>query len=227
MNTAPYQLVIGDKNLSSWSLRPWLAMMATGIPFQEINITLRQPTTRDRILQYSPSGKVPLLKRGDLAVWDSLAIIEFLAGRHPEKTLWPADENARAIARSVSAEMHSGFYALRREMPMELLSEHPFPDVSSNVREDINRIIAIWRFCRAAYGDGGPYLFGGFSAADAMFAPVVTRFKTYNVPLADFGDDGAADAYCRTIAEHPAMQIWRQGAEKETSPQLPAASPFH
>ncbi len=226
MDTAPYQLVIGDKNLSSWSLRPWLAMMAADIPFEEINIRLRTPATPNLILQHSPSGKIPVLKLGDFVVWDSLAIIEFLAGRHPEKALWPADEKARAIARSVSAEMHSGFYALRSEMPMELLATHPFPGISSNARQDIARIVEIWRFCRSRYGLTGPYLFGAFSGADAMFAPVVTRFKTYGVPLAEFGDDGTAQAYCETITAHPAMQIWCQGAEKEAGPNLPAASPF-
>ncbi len=226
MDDKLYKLVIGNKNWSSWSLRPWVAMTAAGIPFEEISIPLRRMESRSLILEHSPSGTVPALKTPDLTIWDSLAIIEFIAERHPSARLWPEDAGARAFARSISAEMHSGFYLLRREMPMEVLSMYPTPDISDGVKVAIRRIVDIWKTTRAEYGVDGPYLFGAFSAADAMYAPVTTRFQTYNVNLADFGDDGSASAYARAVLEHPAMQLWCDGAKSEQVGPLPSGSSF-
>ena len=215
MTATDYTLVIGDKKFSSWSLRPWLAMCQAGIPFTEERIRLRQPTSKAAILGHSPSGKVPALKTDGLVVCDSLAILEYLAERHPEAGLWPRDAAARALARSISAEMHSGFVTLRNEMSMELLASLPTPPIGDALAGDISRIVAIWRDMRRRYGDGEPYLFGTFSNADAMFAPVVTRFRTYGVDLAAFGDDGSAAAYSATILALPAMAKWTEGAEAE------------
>ena len=215
MPAANYTLVIGDKNLSSWSLRPWLALKHCGIPFAEERVRLRQPESRATILRHSPSGKVPALRCGTLIVFDSLAILEFVAERHPELGLWPRDADARALARSISAEMHAGFAALRNEMSMDLLARLPTPPIGEALATDIRRIVAIWREARAQFGTAGPFLFGTFSNADAMFAPVATRFRTYGVDLARFGDDGTAGAYVHTILDVPAMAAWTEGAEAE------------
>jgi len=211
-----YTLVIGDKNLSSWSLRPWLAMRQCGIPFAEECIRLRQPDSRAEILRHSPSGKVPALKVRTGVVWDSLAILDYLAERHPEHKLWPQDEEARAAARSIAAEMHAGFATLRNDMPMDLLNRLPSSPMSAALEVDIRRIAAIWKGTRARFGDGGPFLFGAFSNADAMYAPVATRFRTYGVDLARFGDDGTgAAAYAEAILALPAMAEWTEGAKDE------------
>jgi glutathione S-transferase len=210
-------LVIGNRNYSSWSLRPWLAMKAHGIAFDEKRIHLYAAGSKEEILRYSPAGKVPTLLIDDgQAIWDSLAILEYLAEKHPEKPFWPRDNNARSEARSVSAEMHSGFATLRNEMSMELLARLPSPPIGEVLEADIRRIVAIWRDHRRAYGTIGPFLFGEFCNADAMFAPVMTRFRTYGVDLARFGDDDKAQGYADTILALPAMAEWTRGAEKET-----------
>jgi glutathione S-transferase len=214
-----YTLVIGDKNLSSWSLRPWIALKACGIPFAEECIRLRQPDSRAEILRHSPSGKVPALKTRTGVVWDSLAILEYLAERHPERRLWPQDEEARAAARCISAEMHSGFVTLRNDMSMDLLAKLPCPPISEALEADIRRVAAIWHDARSRFGTGGPFLFGTFSNADAMFAPVATRFRTYAVDLSRFGDDGAASAYAEALLALPAMGEWTEGAKKEVRAQ--------
>jgi glutathione S-transferase len=187
-----YTLVIGDKNLSSWSLRPWLALKQCGIPFAEERVRLRQPESKAAILRHSPSGKVPAFKTEWGVIWDSLAILEFLAERHAECALWPQEVEARAAARSISAEMHAGFFTLRNEMSMDLLGRLKSPPIEGALEADIRRIVAIWKDTRAHFGTGGPFLFGAFSNADAMYAPVATRFRTYGVDLARFGDDGTA-----------------------------------
>ncbi|MDX2265731.1 MAG: glutathione S-transferase family protein [Hyphomicrobiales bacterium] len=222
-----YRLIIGNKNWSSWSLRPWLAMKAFGVPFEEVNVPLRRTDSKALILQHSPSGKVPALKAGEVSVWDSLAIIEFVAERHAPAPFWPGDPRARAVARSIAAEMHAGFYALRREAPMEVLAQHPTPDFSDDARADIRRIVEIWRLARAAHGANGPFLFGAFSAADAMFAPVATRFKTYGVDLAAFGDDGFGLAYRDAILATPEMAEWIAGAAAEEAGRRPQGSAFN
>jgi glutathione S-transferase len=215
MSKDGYTLFIGDKNLSSWSLRPWIAMKHCGIPFAEERIRLRQPESRTAILRHSPSGRVPALKTDGFVVFDSLAILEFLAERHPELQLWPPEAEARALARSISAEMHSGFVALRNDMSMELLARLPTPPIGDELARDISRIVAIWRETRVKYGVGGPFLFGAFTCADAMYAPVATRFRTYGVDLVAFGDDGNAASYAETILALPEMVEWTAGAEGE------------
>lgn len=216
MTATNYTLVIGDKNISSWSLRPWLALKQCGIPFTEERIRLRQPDSRAEILRHSPAGKVPVLKTRTGVVWDSLAILEYLAERHPQHKLWPDNEEARAAARSISAEMHSGFATLRNDMPMDLLSTLPSPPLSAALEADIRRIAAIWKDTRARFGQGGPFLFGAFSNADAMYAPVATRFRTYGVDLAAFGDDGNAASYGATILAMPEIAEWTEGAMRQS-----------
>jgi glutathione S-transferase len=215
MTGTGYTLVIGDKNFSSWSLRPWLALKHCGIPFEEERIRLRQPDSKAEILRQSPAGKVPALKTRLGVVFESLAILEYLAERHPEHGLWPQDEEARAAARSISAEMHAGFATLRTNMSMDLLGRLPSPPVSAALEADIRRIAAIWKDARARFGTGGPFLFGAFSNADAMYAPVATRFRTYGVDLDRFGDDGTGVAYAAAILALPAMAEWTQEAETE------------
>lgn len=215
MSDKRYRLVIGNKNWSSWSLRPWLAMRRARIAFDEINIRLRRPESKAEILKHSPSGMVPTLIDGPLAVWDSLAILEYLAEQHPEAQLWPREAEARAMARCVSAEMHSGFSALRQNCSMELLARNPLPSLPPEVEADVRRIIALWKECRTRFGAGGPFLFSGFSAADAMYAPVCSRFRTYVPSLLAYGDDGTAAAYVETIFAMPEMAQWAEGARAE------------
>ncbi len=209
------QLVIGDKFASSWSLRPWLVLKAIGQPFEEIPVKLRQPGTAEAIARYSPSGKVPALIDGDLVIWDSLAISEYLADRFPEAKLWPEDREARAIARAVSAEMHAGFASLRGELSMDLNMHTRVAEISEMTRDDIRRIVRMWTDVRGRYGKDGPFLFGAWSIADAFYTPVATRFRTYGVRLTDFGDLGAAGAYCEVLLEQPAFREWEAGARAE------------
>jgi glutathione S-transferase len=210
-----YRLVIGNKNTSSWSLRPWLAMRNAGIPFVEVNIDLRAAAAKAHILAHSPSGKVPALISDGEVIWDSLAIVEFLAEAHPKAGLWPAAPIARAMARSVSAEMHSGFPSLREQCPMDFLARAPKSDLSAEVAAEVRRIVSIWRDCRHRFGADGPFLFGQFSAADAMYAPVASRFRTYLPDLALHGDDGTAQSYVDTLFALPAMLQWDREAETE------------
>lgn len=205
------KLVIGDRNYSSWSLRPWLAAKQAGLPFEEVSIRLRQAGTKTEIFKHSPSGKVPCLMDGEVTVWDSLAICEYLAELSP--ALWPLDRAARAEARSVSAEMHSGFSALRQSMPMEIHASKPYEGRSAEVATDIARIVAIWESCRSRYAASGPFLFGAFSVADAMFAPVVWRFLTYAIELPP-----ASRAWVEAMCALPAMKEWQAGALAENHP---------
>lgn len=211
-----YTLVIGNKNTSTWSLRPWVALRAAGIPFAETKINLRDTDAKQQILRHSPSGKVPALITDGTVIWDSLAIIEFIAESHPEAQMWPSDRMTRAHARAVSAEMHSGFQALRQECPMDFMGRFPRETLSEACAADVRRIVDIWGSCRKAYGAGGPFLFGPFTAADAMYAPVVSRFLTYVPNLATYGDTGAAAAYVAAMLAHPALQAWEAGAREET-----------
>lgn len=211
-------LIIGNKRLSSWSLRPWLLLTHAGIPFREDLIILFRDDHRQTLTEKSPSALVPALKDGALTIWDSLAIAEYINDRFPEKNLWPADPSARAIARSVSAEMHSGFQALRTVWPMYATRRNLAHLTTGGVKRDIARIIKIWTECRTNYGADGPFLFGAFSIADAMYAPVVSRFMTYG-PIA--APDLVLD-YMKTIDELPAMRAWIADAEKEPAPPLGA-----
>jgi glutathione S-transferase len=203
-------LVIGNKNYSSWSMRPWLLMRQQCIEFDEVQIPLRQPDSLERKLAYSPAGKVPILLDGDLRIWDSLAIVEYLAEKFPEKQLWPADSEALALARSVSAEMHAGFASLRSHMPLNCRAHRPAAGRGPGVQEEIDRICEIWRECRVRYGAAGEFLFGDFTAADAMFAPVASRFQTYGVEL-----DRDAAEYAQAILAMPAVRDWIEAAHGE------------
>jgi len=203
-------LVIGNKSYSSWSMRPWLVLRQAGIPFEEVRIPLYVPGSEAELSKWSPSGKVPALHDGDICVWDSLAICEYLHERFPEHELWPADAAVRAVARSVSAEMHAEFGALREHMSMNIRARYPGQGRTSECLADIERILAIWTDCRARFGNGGDFLFGRFGIADAMFAPVVLRFQTYGVAL-----ESAARAYADAIRALPAMQAWVADAMAE------------
>jgi glutathione S-transferase len=206
------KLVIGNKNYSSWSMRPWLAMRASDIPFEEIFIPLyTDQADKDRILSVTRSGKVPALIDGDLTVWDSLAIIEYLAERFPDAKLWPQDRASRAHARSISAEMHSGFMALRNECGMNLHRPIGAITLSADARANIARVEEIWSGCRERYGKLGPYLFGAFSGADAMYAPVVHRFRTYAIEVGP-----QVKAYMETMMALPAFAEWTRAGLAET-----------
>jgi glutathione S-transferase len=207
---AELAITIGNKNYSSWSMRGWLALKATGAAFDEEVIPLDEPGTRAEILKHSPSGRLPALKHGELVVWDSLAICEYLAEVFPAARLWPADAAARAVARSVSAEMHSGFQALRSHWPMNIRSSFPARGVTPEVQADLLRIQAIWKDCRKHFGEGGPFLFGSFGNADCMYAPVVSRFRTYKAEL-----EAEAQAYVDAVWAHPAVQEWAATAANE------------
>jgi glutathione S-transferase len=208
-------LHIGNKKYSSWSLRPWLALKHTGAPFAEVLIPLDQPETKSAIGRSSPSGRVPVLRHGDVIVWESLAICEHLAEVFPAARLWPQDPVARAHARAVSSEMHAGFTDLRRHLPMDLGRRWPLGDRLVRAEADIARVCAIWRECREHFGkrgvnDAGDFLFGGFTIADAMYAPVTTRFLTYGVPL-----DPVCAAYVEAMSRWPAMREWAEAARAE------------
>ncbi len=203
-------LVIAYKLYSSWSMRPWLLMRHLGIAFDEIVIPLDRPDTRARVLEHSPAGKVPILKDGDVTVWESLAIMEYVA-ETAGAPVWPEDGKARAMARAVAAEMHAGFGALRSACPMNLGKRYPSRDRGEAVARDVARFEAIVRDARARFGAGGPFLFGAFSAADAMYAPLATRLDTYSIPV-----DPATRAYVDAILGLPAFREWRAAALRET-----------
>lgn len=205
-------LVIGSKNYSSWSLRPWLVMKESGLEFNEILIPLYTPESSSKIRQYSPSGKVPVLLHETQTVWDSFAICEYLAEAFPNKHLWPEDKAARAFARSISAEMHSGFANLRENMPMNCRAKYPGKGLAPGVQQDIDRITSIWQYSRHNFGVGGNFLFGNFTIADAFFAPVVLRFVTYDVQL-----DAISQNYLKAVLALSAMQEWLKAAENETN----------
>ncbi|MFZ6721503.1 glutathione S-transferase family protein [Undibacterium sp. Ji49W] len=207
---AGLRLIIGNKNYSSWSMRPWVAMKAFGIPFEEIRIVLQQPDTTTRIAEYSAAGRVPVLLAGDITVWDSLAICEYLAEQFSILNLWPEDVAARATARSICAEMHSGFSSLRSDMPMDIRASLPGKGRTIGSQADIGRISEIWEDCLSLYG-AHEFLFGDFSIADAFYAPVVMRFRTYGVSLAP-----ALQAYTERVLAHPAVAQWVREALLET-----------
>lgn len=207
------KLVIGNKNYSSWSMRPWLALRANRIAFEEVFIPLYtdDPADKQRILSFSHSGKVPALIDGDLTIWDSLAIIEYVAEKFPDAGLWPEDRASRAHARSISAEMHSGFVPLRSECGMNLHRPVRAVALSDDARANIARIQEIWLGCRQRYRKHGPFLFGAFGAADAMFAPVVHRFRTFAIEV-----EPATREYMDTMMALPAFQEWTRAGLAET-----------
>ena len=211
---ADFTVVIGNKNYSSWSLRGWLMARIAGIEFDEVVIPLDLPETQTAIRKHSPSGRVPVLLHRGLAVWESLAIAEYLNDLKPEAGLWPPSAAARAHARSISSEMHAGFVELRNNMPMNIRASYPGKGMTPGVRADIERITGLWRDCRkrfaGAFQKDDGFLFGNFSAADAMYAPVVTRLRTYDVKL-----DTDGEAYCNAVLNHPAMKDWIGAAKHE------------
>lgn len=208
------KLVIANKCHSSWSFRPWLLMTQFGIPFEEVLIpfgpTFDDPTWHRAISVYTPAGKVPVLLDGDVQVWESLAIIDHIADTHPDLPIWPRERAARAMARSISAEMHAGFGALRNACPMNFGKVHPARDRGEKVAHDVARICDLWRTARERHGGEGPFLFGAFSAADAMFAPVVSRFVTYSITV-----DPVSTAYMDAIQSTKGYQAWRMSAHAE------------
>lgn len=208
--TREFTLVIGNKNYSSWSLRGFLAARAAGVAFDEVLVRLSEPGSRDELLKHSPAGRVPVLKHGARVIWDSLAIIEYLAEIRPDAELWPADPAARAHARSICAEMHAGFQALRARMPMNLRKSLPGKGRGRDVALDIERVLAIWTDGRARHGALGPFLFGRFGAADVMYTPVATRFRTYAVEL-----DDVSQAYVDAVLMRPDFVEWHEAALEE------------
>jgi glutathione S-transferase len=208
---AKLQLIIANKNYSSWSLRPWLAMAMAGLDFDETLILLDTPDTKKQIAEHSKAGRLPILRHGKVTVWETLAILEYLAETFPEKSLWPKAKAARAAARAISNEMHAGFSGLRNACPMNLRRPQKPVTLNDETRADIARIEEIWRDCRKTYGKGGKFLFGKFCNADAMFAPVVTRFETYAIPVAK-----DTRAYMDAVLATKAFQKWRSAALKET-----------
>jgi glutathione S-transferase len=207
------KLIIGNKNYSSWSMRPWLALRANTIPFEEVFVPLYTgvKADKDRILSFTHSGKVPALVDGDTTVWDSLAIIEYLAEKFPEARLWPEDRASRAHARSISAEMHSGFMPLRNECGMNLHRPVGPVPLSDDARANVARIQDIWADCHTRYGKLGPFLFGHFTGADAMFAPVVHRFRSYAIPVRP-----EAQHFADAMMSLPAFQEWTRDGLAET-----------
>jgi len=204
------RLVIGNKNYSSWSLRPWIAMTVAGIPFEEEVVPLHTPEFKQRVGALSPTGKVPVLIDGDVRIWESLAMLEYLHERFPQAKLWPEDPQARAHARAVANEMHAGFVPLRRACPMNLWRPVTAPVLPADVRANVARIDALWSDCRARVGAGGPFLFGAFGAADAMYAPVVARFHTYGIRVSP-----QARAYMEAVRSLPAWRAWYDAAVRE------------
>jgi glutathione S-transferase len=204
-------LVIGNKNYSSWSLRPWIAMKAAGIPFEETVISLDAPDFKVRVAKVSGTGKVPVLIDGEVQVWESLAILEYLAEKFPRALLWPTGAGARAHARAVASEMHAGFLPLRRHLPMNFCRPVKPRALDDEVAANVMRIDAMWSACRARYGAAGPFLFGAFGAADAMYAPVVSRFRTYAIQVGT-----VSRAYMEAVMALPAWAEWRTAARRET-----------
>lgn len=205
------KLIIGNKNYSSWSFRPWIAMRLAGIPFEEELYALYEPGSREKIMQYSPTGTVPCLVDGDVIVWESLAILDYLADTFPDKKLWPADMKARGFARAISSEMHAGFGALRQHCSMNMRRDRNKPrELTEPVKANVARIDAIWSEARARFGAGGAFLFGAFTNADAMYAPVVSRLASYSIPVSP-----AARAYMDAMMALPAWKEWEAAARVE------------
>ncbi len=210
MSEKPYTLILGTKNWSSWSLRAWMVVRRSHVVFDEQVIQLRTEGLTETLGEISPSSLVPVLKHGDEMIWDSLAIAEYMAEQCPSAQLWPAGRKARALARSVSAEMHAGFHPLRKYCPMDFLETGLSYENAESVARNVARIIDIWDMCRNRYADEGAYLFGQWSIADAMYAPVVSRFRTYDIPL-----KGVAADYAAMMWDDPDMQVWRKECEEE------------
>ena len=204
-------LVIANKNYSSWSMRPWVLLRQLGIDFEEVQLKFDSQAWQAGIARWSPTGLVPVLWLDGEPIWDSLAIVETVAERWPEKAVWPRDLRARMVARSICAEMHAGFRALRDAMPMNIRGEHPGKGMTEQTRRDIDRVLEIWTTCRAKFGKGGAMLFGRFCVPDAFYAPVVMRFVTYAVELPP-----VAQAYVEAVQALSAVREWVEAARRET-----------
>jgi glutathione S-transferase len=209
------QMVIGTRKWSTWSMRPWLVAKRAGLQIEDVVVTLRTHETGKALEPYAPSGQAPVLIDGELKVWDSLAICEYLADRHPDKVLWPRDPAARAVARSACAQMHGGFQSLRGECPMDLSAPIQTLELTEATQADVRKMIRLWRVLkqgsgRTAKGQDGPFLLGAWSIADAYFTPVATRFRTYNVDLSDFGDEGFASDYSALLLQQPEFLEWER-----------------
>lgn len=207
---ADWTLVLANKNYSSWSARALLVLAEAGVAFEEVVIPLDRPETAEAIARHSPSGLLPVLKHGDSAIWDSLAITEYVAEHCPAAGVWPEDAAARAVARSVAAEMHAGFRELRAHMPMNVRASKPGRGRTADVEADIRRVTGIWRDCRQHWGSDGLFLFGRWCAADAFFAPVVSRFRTYDVEL-----DDVCRSYAQAVLARPSVVAWFAAADAE------------
>ena len=209
------EIIIGTRKWSTWSLRAWLALKHSGAPFTETVVTLREAATSEAaIAAHSPSKLVPALKDGDLVIWDSLAICEYLNDQLPQARLWPADPAKRALGRSAAAEMHSGFASLRGECPMDLTLRIE-ADLAEATARNIRRIVEMWSDLRGRFGQDGPFLLGQWSIADAFYTPVATRFRSYGVRLSDYGDTGVAGEYSNALLETPDFKAWEAEALKE------------
>ncbi len=209
------ELVIGTRAWSTWSLRPWLVLRRIGRPFTETVVTLRQTDTSAKLAVYAPSAQAPVLKDGDLTVWDSLAICEYVADRFPEAKLWPDDIAKRAVGRSAVAQMHAGFQSLRGECPMDLTAEPAALELTEATANDVRKMVRLWSELRAKFAADGPFLLGAWSIADAYFTPVATRFRTYGVALTDYGDDGVCGAYGALLLDQPDFLEWERLARAE------------
>jgi len=204
------KLIIGNKNYSSWSLRAWLFLAVNDLAFDEVRIALSTENTDSAIARYTDAGKVPVLHDGDLVVWDSLAICEYISEKYLDGKGWPADLKERAQARSYCAEMHSGFFTLREAMPMNCRALNRRVPMTADLQEEISRIDSIWKDLRTKYSSRGPWLFGAFSIVDCMFAPVVFRFATYNVAVSE-----RSQKYMNGVLKHPKIQLWQEEAHRE------------
>ena len=209
------ELVIGTRKWSSWSMRPWLVLKRLGVEFTDTVETLRQPDTSARLEPISPAGQVPTLRDGELTVWDSLAICEYLNDRFPEAKLWPEDRSRRALGRAAVAQMHSGFASLRGECPMDLIAPPEKSDLTEATQADVRKIVKLWSMLRSQFSADGPFLLGGWSVADAYYTPVATRFRTYGVRLSDYGDGGACGLYSALLLEQPEFLEWERLAKAE------------
>jgi glutathione S-transferase len=214
------QMVIGTRKWSTWSMRPWLVARRAGLDFEDVVVTLRTNETSRALEPYAPSGQAPVWIDGELKVWDSLAICEHLADRLPGKGLWPADPAARALARSACAQMHGGFQSLRGECPMDLTAPIETLELTEATQADVRKMVRLWRAVKQGHGrveqaQAGPFLLGAWSIADAFFTPVATRFRTYNVDLSDFGDEGFAAEYAALLLQQPEFLDWERLAKAE------------
>lgn len=211
------ELIIGSRNWSSWSMRPWLVLRRLGQPFAETLIALRRTDTTAKLEPYSPAAQAPVLRDGEVTVWDSLAICEYLNDRFPDAQLWANDPIKRALGRAAAAQMHSGFQSLRGECPMDLTAAPVVQELTEATQSDVRKMVRLWSMLRSRFAADGPFLLGAWSIADAYFTPVAERFRTYGVPLTDYGDDESCGAYAALLLEQPECLEWERLAREDQS----------